>query len=116
MKIPSTLTATEARKKLFEILEDVSTPGVYYTLTEKGVPKAVILSAEEFDSLIETIEILQDRTLMNKIKKAEAEIKRGEYYTWEEVKESLGFENRSELMFRDKSGKKYQTKIKKKIK
>ena len=94
MKLRSTLSVTEARKQLFNILEDVSTPGVYYTLTEKGSPKAVILSAEEFDSLIETIEILQDKKLVADIKRAEETIKRGEYYTWEEVKKKLGFKNK----------------------
>ena len=90
MKIRSTLPVTEARKQLFNILEDVSTPGVYYTITEKGIPKAVILSADEFDSILETIEILQDKKLLADIKKAEEEYKRGEYYTWDEVKKESG--------------------------
>ena len=114
MKLRSTLSVTEARKQLFNILEDVSTPGVYYTLTEKGSPKAVILSAEEFDSLIETIEILQDKKLVADIKRAEEAIKKGEYYTWEEVKKKLGFKNKQEFLLRDKDRKKYKTRTNKK--
>ena len=114
MKIRSTLPVTEARKQLFNILEDVSTPGVYYTITEKGIPKAVILSADEFDSILETIEILQDKKLLADIKKAEEEYKRGEYYTWDEVKKELGLKTNREFLLRDKSRKKYKSSIKKK--
>lgn len=53
MKNKTTLPITEARKKIFGIAEDVQKTGVYYTLTEHGRPKMVMLSAEKFESLIE---------------------------------------------------------------
>jgi prevent-host-death family protein len=53
MKMKSTLSISEARKKFFTIAEDVQKPGAYYTLTERGRPKAVIVSADRFESLME---------------------------------------------------------------
>jgi len=50
MKNKKTLSISEARKNIFDIAEEVQKPGVFYTLTEKGLPKAVVLSAEQFDS------------------------------------------------------------------
>lgn len=47
----TTLSITEARKKLFLIADEVTQENIYYTLTEYGRPKAVILSATKFGEL-----------------------------------------------------------------
>lgn len=52
MKIKNTLSVSEGRKKIFSIIEEVQKPDIYYTLTERGKPKAVILSVEKFEYLI----------------------------------------------------------------
>ncbi len=56
MDVKTTLPISEARKKIFAIARAVQRPGTVYTFTEKGRPAAVMISAEEFESLIETIE------------------------------------------------------------
>jgi len=86
MDIKTTLSISEARKKIFKIAEDVQKPHKHYTLTEKGVPKAVVLSAEEFESWMETLEIIKDFPNLSKdIKKAEKDFRRGKYITLEEL-------------------------------
>ena len=67
MDAKNTMSISEARKRIFEIAEEVQKPDKYYTLTEKGKPKAVLMSAEEFDSIMETIEILSDPEFWTKI-------------------------------------------------
>jgi prevent-host-death family protein len=52
------LSVTEARKKIFDITEKVQSPGRYFVLTEKGKAQAVIMSAEEFESWAETLQVL----------------------------------------------------------
>jgi antitoxin YefM len=56
----TTLSTTAARKEIFKITKDVQKPGVIYTLTENGRPRAVIMSAEEFESWRETMEVKHD--------------------------------------------------------
>ncbi len=56
----NTISITEARRNIFKIANEVQTPDNHYVLTENGTPKVVILSAEEFDSMQETIETLID--------------------------------------------------------
>lgn len=73
MRAKTTIPITEARKRIFDIAEEVQKPGVYYTFTEKGRPKAVFMSYDEFDSLMETLEILSDPKIMKSIKQAEDE-------------------------------------------
>lgn len=51
------ISTTEARKKLFDIIKDVASPHSIYTLTERGNAKAVIMSAVEFESWLETLEV-----------------------------------------------------------
>ncbi|MFZ5982694.1 MAG: type II toxin-antitoxin system Phd/YefM family antitoxin [Patescibacteria group bacterium] len=52
MKSKNTLSVSEGRKNIFSIIEEVQKPNIYYTLTERGKPKAVILSAEKFEYLV----------------------------------------------------------------
>lgn len=51
MKIKNTVPISEARKNIFSIAKEVQVSETYYTLTEKGRPKVVMLSAERFESL-----------------------------------------------------------------
>jgi len=75
----TTLSISEARKNIFNITDEAQKPGNYYTLTEKGRPKVVIISAEEFESWQETIEILADPVVMKDIKEANSDIQTGAY-------------------------------------
>lgn len=112
MSTKTTLPISEARKKIFEIAEDVQKPNRYYTLTEKGRPKAVILSVEEFDSLVETIEILSNPKAMRDIKEAEEQYKKGEYISWDELKKEMKFSPGEKLILRDEGRKRYSAKKK----
>jgi prevent-host-death family protein len=80
-----TLPITEARKRIFELAEDVQVPGSSYVLTERGRSKVVLVSADEYDSWMETIEVVRAFPDLEKdIAKAESEYKRGEYVIFNE--------------------------------
>ena len=92
MDAKTTLSISEARRKIFKIAESVQKPSVYYTLTENGKPKAVVLSAEEFESWQETLEVNRDFPNLEKdIKMAENDYKKKKYVTLEEVLLKKGF-------------------------
>ncbi len=92
MDTKTTLPISEARKKIFKIAERVQKPTTYYTLTEKGRPKVVVMSAEEFESWQETLEVMRALPNLEKdIKKAEREYRRGSYLTLEDVLSKEGF-------------------------
>ena len=99
------ISITEARKKLFQLANEVQTPGLSYTFTEKGKPKAVLMSAEEFDSWRETLEVMKEfPDLKEAVEKVDQDIKSGEYKkykTLEEVMEENGY------ILADKGIKKY---------
>jgi len=85
-----TISITKGRKELFKIANEVQKPTTYYEFTVGGEPRLVLMSSDEFDSIMETMEIMEDPEAMKNIKKAEEECKRGEYLTWEEAKKKLG--------------------------
>lgn len=91
MRSKTTLPISEARKKIFKIADEVQKPATYYTLTEKGRPKVVMLSAEEFESWLETLDIMVNPRLMKDIKSARREFQKGEYVSLEEVLREEGF-------------------------
>jgi len=92
MDTKTTLPISEARKKIFKIAEKVQKPAVYFTLTEKGRPKVVVLSADEFESWQETLEVMRIFPKLEKdIEKAEKEYKRGRYLTLEDILSKEGF-------------------------
>jgi prevent-host-death family protein len=70
--VQDTISITEGRKRLFDIAHDVQTKGRSYTLTHDGSPQVVLMSADEYESWIETLEVLSD---FPNIKKEVAETK-----------------------------------------
>ena len=85
MDTKNTLSTTEARQRFAEVVDAVGTQGARYTLTVNGKPKAVIINAEELESLQETIDILSDQKLVGRINKAIGELARNEMITLDEL-------------------------------
>jgi len=65
-----TLPLTEARKDLSKIVDEVSNVHEHITITRQGKPAAVVMSADEFESWQETLEILADPKAMAAIRRA----------------------------------------------
>lgn len=86
-----TLPITKARENLPNLVKNAKNKLSEYIITLNGVPAAILISVEEYDSMKETNEILGDKKLMNAIKKGEEDIKKGRLYDWEKVKKELGF-------------------------
>lgn len=92
MDVRTTIPISEARGKIFKIAENVQKPATHYTLTEKGRPKVVVMSANEFESWQETLEVIRDFPNLEKdIKKAEKEYRRRNYLTLEKILSKEGF-------------------------
>jgi prevent-host-death family protein len=79
----TTISISEARKRIFEIADNVQSPNKVYTLTSDGKPKAVIMSAEEYESWLETMEVLSEFPDIKKdIAETEKAFSTGEYKNW----------------------------------
>lgn len=92
MFINKTLSITDARSKIFTLAEKVQQPGTFFTLTENGRAKAVVMSAEEFESWRETLEVRKEFPGLNKdVEAARRDYKKGNYITLEDLLAKEGF-------------------------
>jgi len=64
---------TEARDRLSEIVDQVAVSSDVFTITKHGRPLAVVLGYDEYESLIETLNILGDADTMDAIGEARNE-------------------------------------------
>lgn len=88
-KQKSMLSATNARRDFFKLIEMAQHPGQEITITVDGEPKVVMMSFEDYEGLIETLEIMSDPVLVKGIKQGMKESKLGLGTPWEEVKKEL---------------------------
>jgi len=65
---------TEVRDKLREVVDAVVDTGTEYVITRHGRPVAVILSYDEYESLVETLNILSDSETMDAIAEGESDL------------------------------------------
>lgn len=86
-----TLPITKARALLTNLVENANRKLDEYIITVKGLPRAVLISALEYESWKETNEIMTDKELMKAIKQGEEDIKAGRVYDWDDVKKELGW-------------------------
>ena len=79
---PETLMTplTEARSRLSEIVDEVTSTGSTIEISRHGRPAAVIMSSEEYESLLETLNILADEATMAAIAEAERDVAAGDLF------------------------------------
>ena len=72
------LPLADVKNRLSEVVERLEREHGRVVITKHGRPAAVVLSIEELEGLEETLEILSDPPLMDRIRKATAELEAGE--------------------------------------
>ena len=78
------ITATKARSEFFDLLKkSIRGHEVIRINTRDG--DAILISEEDYESLLETLEIMSTPGLAKSIAKARKEIERGETYSLDEV-------------------------------
>jgi len=81
-----TLPIAEAKKNLSAILRDVDEKFDRFVITKNGVDKAVILSSDEFEGLIETLDVLSRKEEREAIARAKKQVKKGQTISLEKFK------------------------------
>ncbi len=84
-----TLPITKARAQLTSLVEKADKQLQEFVITVNGVPAAVMISAAEYESWKETLDILGDKKLVKAIKKGEEDFKKGQFITFEQLKKDL---------------------------
>lgn len=65
---------TEVRDNLREVVDKVVETGNEFIITRRGKPVAVVLGYDEYEALVESLNILSDSDTMAAIRAGEAEL------------------------------------------
>jgi antitoxin YefM len=80
-----TLTLSEAKARLSELVAAVERTEEELVITRNGRPAAVLISADEFESWQETREIQRNPALMQEIKQGLAQLEKGHRVSFKEA-------------------------------
>lgn len=76
------------------VIDEVAGTHERVTVTKNGSPVAVILAVEDYESLVETLEILSDPKAVAEIREAESQMNDGEFYDEADVRAALAARRR----------------------
>jgi len=85
----TTFPVAEARAHFSEIVETAVTTHERVEVTRNGRRAAVILSADDFDTLQETLDILADAELVRQIAESQRQLVAGESYDEDSVRVAM---------------------------
>ena len=84
-----TIPLAEAKKSLSAIIKDVDENFDRFAITKNGVEKAIVISSEEFDGLMETLNILSCKEEKEAIVRAKRQVRKGQTVSLKEFKARL---------------------------
>ncbi len=85
-----TVTLKELRPGLPRIMEGVESRMDRVVITKRGKPLALMMSIEDYESIVETLAVLSDPRLAKRIKQAEAEVRAGKVKSLDKIDKELG--------------------------
>ena len=84
-----TMPVAEARSQFSQIIDSAVTTHQRVEVTKNGRRAAVLLGADDFDSLMETLDILSDSDLVKQISESLEQMSAGEWYDEEDVRAAM---------------------------
>lgn len=85
------ISIRELRPNISKVMSDIHEKFDRYIINRRGQPEAIMMSVEDYESLLETIDIQSDKKLMKRIKKAEKEVSKGKGKSLDTLNKELGF-------------------------
>jgi antitoxin YefM len=85
IKIEEYMSISDAKTRLLEVLRRIEEQHRKVVITKNGIPKAVLLPYDDFEGLLETIDILSDSSAVAGIKKGLLDIKAGKVVSLKEA-------------------------------
>lgn len=79
------IPVSDAKRDLLTLVKKIHQLRESIAITRNGRPAAVLLSFEEYEGLLETIELLSNPRLTALIKKSIQQAQKGKFYSEEEV-------------------------------
>ena len=84
------LTMVDARRELTKLPERLEARPTTVAVTRRGKPVLAIMTWEEYEAILETLQILSDDEAVEQLRRSIHEVKEGKAIPWEEAKARLG--------------------------
>ncbi|MCG2714647.1 MAG: type II toxin-antitoxin system Phd/YefM family antitoxin [Candidatus Omnitrophica bacterium] len=84
-----TITLKKLRPGLPEVIKGIDTKLERYIVMKRGRPVAIMLGPDDYESLLETIEILSDKEAVKRIIKAKKEIAENKIISLEDLRNRI---------------------------
>ena len=84
------VTLKNLRPRLPKIINEVDRKMDRFIITRRGKPVALLMSVEDYESVLETLDILGDAKLVKRIKKAREDVKNGRSTPLKLIEKELG--------------------------
>jgi prevent-host-death family protein len=82
----TSVNLSEAKDKLSQLVKDAAETTRQVVITVNGRKEAVLISMEEYESLMETIDILKNQALVKKIMASMKDIRKGEVVDFDDIR------------------------------
>ena len=83
--LSETIPASKAKAHFSELLRRIKERHEAFPISQRGKVEGVLISISEYESLIETLEILSDREFMKSLERGLRDEKDGRFYSHEDV-------------------------------
>lgn len=83
------ISVSELEPQIGDVLDRVQEERDRFVITREGREEAVLLSAEDFDGLLETLDILSNSDLVRQLIEAKQELASGGGHLLEDVREGI---------------------------
>jgi len=84
------VTLKALRPRLPQIIDEIDSKMDRFVITKRGKPVALMISVDDYESLLETLDVLSNTHLVKNIRAAEADMEGGRIKTLEKIEKELG--------------------------
>ena len=85
----NTVALKALRPGLPKVIDRIDTKLDRYIVTKRGKPVVMMMSIDDYESLLETIDILSDKQVVTRIKQSRGEIKKGKTVAWDKLRKEI---------------------------
>ena len=83
---------SEARARLGDLIDEVARTHEHVVITRRGRPVAIVLSADDWEAVEETLGVLEDRELVEALRESADDVAAGRVRTLVSVRRDLGLD------------------------
>lgn len=84
------ITTVDARRELTKLPEKLGANPATVAVTRRGKPVLAIMTWEDYQAIMETLEILGDKKAVEMLHRSIEEVKEGKAIPWKDAKARLG--------------------------